>query len=68
MSSHLAQCEIRAITARVKPTAQERVLREMGYIVLGRNPKGQVQALAMHPHDPRLKAANDSGDNVELNL
>jgi len=69
MSQHLTQAEIKAITARVKPAAQERVLRELGYIVLGRNPLGQVQCLAMHPDDPRLKAANDAGgDNVRLKL
>lgn len=68
MSDHLAQDQIRAITARVRPDAQERVLRDMGYIVLGRNPRGQVQCLATHPMDPTLKAANDRGDQVRLNL
>jgi hypothetical protein len=68
MSEHLPQEQIVAITARVRPDAQERVLREMGYIVLGRNPEGKVQCLATHPMDPSLKAANDRGDVVRLNL
>lgn len=68
MSEHLPQEAIREITARVRPDAQERILRDMGYIVVGRNPRGQVQCLATHPMDPTLKAANDRGDVVRLNL
>jgi len=40
----------------------------MGYIVVGRNPRGEVQCLATHPRDPLLKAANDRGEVVRLNL
>ncbi len=68
MSDHLAQDQIKAITARTRPDAQERVLRQMGYIVVGRNPRGEVQCLATHPRDPLLKAANDRGEVVRLNL
>lgn len=59
MSTHLTQDQVIEYTGRTRADAQERALRNLGYIVIGRNPRGQVQALAMHPNDPRLKASND---------
>lgn len=68
MTDHLTQREIIEKTGRVKASAQERALRQLGYIVIGRNPKGQVQCLAIHPLDPNLRAAKDRGEVVRLNL
>lgn len=68
MSDHLPQSKIIEITGRVKAGAQERALQKLGYIVIGRNPLGEVQCLATHPMDPTLKAATERGDVVRLNL
>lgn len=67
MSAHMTQAEIVEKTGRVRAGAQERALRDLGYIVIGRNPVGQVQCLATHPADPRLKATNDN-HKVALDL
>jgi hypothetical protein len=68
MSDHLTQQQIASITGVVRQYAQERRLREMGYIVLTRNAKNEVQALATHPQDPALKAAERRGEVVRLHL
>ena len=60
MSKILTSDEVIAITGMVRPSAQTRVLRDLGYIVLGMNGKGDVQALANHPLDPQ----NDSSDQA----
>lgn len=59
MSDHMEQSEIIRVTGLRQQAAQERKLRELGYIVIGRNAKNEVQCLSTHPNDPRLKAAND---------
>ena len=56
------------VTGYVRQKEQESSLRELGYIVLGRNGKNQVRALALHPGDPRLKATNNGGGLATLNV
>jgi hypothetical protein len=57
MSDLLSQRQIEEITEATQPAAQERILRDMGYVVLRcRSARGRVRALATHPEDPRLKA------------
>ena len=68
MTDCLSQQQIAEITGYQRPHAQERKLRELDYIVIGRDAKGRVKALAAHPDDPALKAANDRGDTVRLHL
>jgi hypothetical protein len=68
MSTHLTQHQIETITGCVRQSAQERRLRNMGYIVLDRNAKNEVQALSMHPRDPQLKLLKIRGEHVVLNL
>lgn len=67
MSRHMTQEEIRQKTGYVRQSMQEAALRSMGYIVLKRNGRNQVQALANHPSDPALPA-NATRDEVVLNL
>jgi len=68
LSAHLPQSEIESITGCVRQHAQERRLRELGYIVIGRNAKNEVMCLATHPRDPAVTAAEDRGELVRLNL
>lgn len=66
MSQYLTESEIHDATDMKRPTAQERVLRQLGYVVLGRTPKGKVKCLALHPDDPRLKAMGQEAVNLDL--
>lgn len=68
MSTHLTQRQIESITGCVRQSAQERRLRDMGYIVLERNAKNEVQCLATHPRDPHIQAAKSRGEQVVLHL
>jgi hypothetical protein len=66
MSQWLTEAEIESVTSRQRPTAQERVLRQLGYVVLGRTPDGKVKCLSLHPSDPRLKAMGTEAVNLDL--
>lgn len=46
---YLPQKTIEALTGCKRPSAQERYLRRMGFIVVGRNAKNEVIALEDHP-------------------
>lgn len=66
MSDTLTQDQIVEITGYVRATPQQRVLRELGYVVLGCDGRGRVKALANHPNDPMIK--NSTTESVRLNL
>lgn len=68
MSDLLPQADIEQITGYTRQRCQERALRDLGYIVLGRNAKNRVQALAIHPQDPRLVAARARGEIATLDI
>lgn len=67
MSDCLSPAQVAEITGYVRPGPQMRKLSELGYIVLGRDAMGRVKALATHPNDPKITAAN-GGETVRLNL
>jgi hypothetical protein len=66
MSQLLTEQEIADVTDMQKPSAQERELRRLGYVVLGRSAKGNVKCLALHPSDPRLKAMGPQSVTLDL--
>lgn len=66
MSALMSQNQILEITGYSQQTAQERSLKELGYIVLGRSANNKVRALDTHPQDPLLLAVQ--GDRVVLDL
>ena len=70
MSDVLSQDDIVHITGFVRPHAQVRILRDLGYIVLGTNGKGQVRALSNHPSDPanQMKKLSTREKPVKLNF
>ena len=68
MTRLLTQAEITAITGYSRQTAQERKLRELGYIVLGRDARNRVQCLATHPRDPQVSVVRESESSVVLDL
>lgn len=70
MSDVLSQSDIVEITGFVRPHAQVRILRDLGYIVLGTNGKGQVTALSNHPSDPanQTKKSSTREKLVKLNF
>lgn len=61
MSQLMPQSEIVAVTGCTQQAAQERKLDDLGYIVLGRNARNEVQCLATHPRDPAANAPGTAG-------
>lgn len=64
----MSQEKILEVTGRVRPTAQIRILRDFGYIVLGVNGRGAVKALANHPSDPANATTRTSAKGGKVNL
>lgn len=67
-NDHLSQQDIIDITGYQRQKQQEETLRDLGYVVLGRNGRNQVMALALHPNDPRVKLASDAGQIATLEI
>lgn len=67
MSDILEQEQIVKITGYRRQQCQEEALRDLGYIVLGRNAKNEVRALAAHPLDPSLRGQQPRASKATLN-